>query len=333
MHVPDLLGRPFANGTTTTGGPLAAAVLFGLAGLVLVAAVLWSARGTLRSRLPALAFLGWSLLIAVQISALRPGVAPWYVTPMTAFWLGLAGLLAAAPRPLAIAGFATIAAGFLYSNRTWEDKSFYLASRTPASAACLREWRNASPGCHDRVFQWGKGDPGEFERLAEPLERARLSVFGPRRTYLLQGDLAVGRVGNANPKAAFLSRDGRSPGDPDDFHRLDLVLLPDASVTWRVDVPPDLKWARFETRVGASASDPMIARAARVSFDGEATEGRALVPAGGREPLSLDLAAYAGKTVTLRLTAEGPAGGSPLVFEAPRVEMALRSDAPKAGAS
>jgi hypothetical protein len=323
-NVPGLLGRPFANGTGTDFGPLPAAFLFGVAGLVLAAATLWAARRALRERLPALAFLAWSLLLACQISAFRGDVAPWYIVSMTAFWLALAGLLAAAPRPIAVVGFATIVAGFLYSNRTWEDKSFYLPSRAPASAACLREWRTAPPECHARVFQWGEDRfaKNEMALLGTPLERHGLSVFGPRRTYLLQGDLAIGRVGvGARKAAAFLSLDGKTPGDPDDFHRLDLVLDPGAVVTWRVDLPANLKSARFETRVYASRNDPMLARGARVDVAGEDAGARALVPAGGREPLRLDLEAFAGKTVTLRLTAEEAEGGAPLVLEAPKIEI------------
>jgi hypothetical protein len=328
-RVVDLVGRPFANGTGTNGGPLPAAIFFGAAGLVLAAAAVWAARHALRERLPALAILGWSLLLALQISVLRPDVAPWYVAPMTVFWLGLAGLLAAGPRPVAIAGFATITAGLLYSNRTWEDKSFYLPSRAPASAACLREWRTAPPGCHDLVFQWGKGDPGEFEVLAGPLERAGLSVFGPRRTYLLQGDVAVGRVAVETPnRPAFLSRDGRTPADPKDFHRLDLVLAPGASVMWHVDLPPGARRATFSTVIRAAPGDLQLGRGARVSVTAEGSsvvlEERAFLPRETARPLSVDLSSLAGKRVTLRLAAEEThEGETPLVFEAPQVLMTL----------
>ncbi len=329
LGVLGLLGRPFANGTGLDFGPRRSAIVFGAAGLVLAAASVWSARHAMRQRIAALAFLAWGLLLAFQIGFFREGITPWYIAPMTVFWLALAVLLAAAPRPIAVAGFATIVSGLVYSNRTWEDKSFYLPSRAPASAACLREWRTAPPGCHARVFQWGENGyrKDELALLGELLERHGLSVFGPRRTYLLQGDVAVGRVGTDPSKAAaFLSRDGRTPGDPDDFHRLDLVLGPDAAVTWRVDLPPHLKSARFETRVSASRDDPMLARGARVEVvngAGEPVDARALVPAGGRESLSLDLEAFAGKTVTLKLTAEEAEGGKPLVLEAPRIELRL----------
>ena len=329
-RVVDLVGRPFANGTGTNFGPLPAAIVFGTAGLALAAAAVWTSRHAFRERLAALAILGWSLLLALQISVFRSGVAPWYIAPMTVFWLGLAILLAAAPRPIAIAGFATIAAGLLYSNRTWEDKSFYLPSRAPVSAACLREWRTAPPGCHARVFQWGEeGHLGELALLGDPLERHRLSVFGPRRTYLLQGDVAVKRV-RLDPESApsFLSADGRTPGDIDDFRRLDLVLAPGSTVSWRVDLPPDLKSAQFLTRVHAVPGDDTLARGARVSVTAEGSpaslEERAFLPRETARPLSVDLSSLAGRTVTLRLSAEEThEGTTPLVFEAPKIELRI----------
>jgi hypothetical protein len=271
--------------------------------------------------------LAWSLLLACQISVLRPDIAAWYIVPMTVFWISLAALLAAAPRLLAAAGFATIAAGLLYSNRTWEDKSFYLPSRAPASAACLREWRTAPPLCHDLVFQWGKSYPGDFEILAGSLERAGLSVFGPRRTYLLQGDVAVGRVVlEISNERTFFSRDDRTPADPNDFHRLDLVLAPGTTVSWRIDLPPGTRRATFSTVVRAAPGDTQLGRGARISVTAEGSsvvlEERAFLPRETARPLSVDLSSLAGKRVTLRLAAEEThEGATPLVFEAPKIEL------------
>jgi hypothetical protein len=326
-RVLDLLGRPFANGTGTNGGPLPTAIFFGTIGLALAAAAIWTARRVLRERLPALVILAWSLLLACQISVLRPDIAAWYIVPMTVFWISLAALLAAAPRLLAAAGFATIAAGLLYSNRTWEDKSFYLPSRAPASAACLREWRTAPPLCHDLVFQWGKSYPGDFEILAGSLERAGLSVFGPRRTYLLQGDVAVGRVVlEISNERTFFSRDDRTPADPNDFHRLDLVLAPGTTVSWRIDLPPGTRRATFSTVVRAAPGDTQLGRGARISVTAEGSsvvlEERAFLPRETARPLSVDLSSLAGKRVTLRLAAEEThEGATPLVFEAPKIEL------------
>ncbi|MGA7992304.1 MAG: hypothetical protein WCC53_12775 [Thermoanaerobaculia bacterium] len=320
----DLLGRPFVNGITYMG-PREWSQAAGAAGLLLLAVLFFLFRSSLKEQVAPLLLVSWATLVAVEIAAFRNDVTPWYVSSMIFFWVGLVVLLAAAPGPLRAGGILVVAFLTLRVQRSWEDKSFYLPSRAPASAACLREWRTAPPSCHDRVFQWGNGGrPNELAFLGEPLEQRGLSVFGPRPTYLLQGDLAVGRVGIETPNAtAFLSRDARTPGDPNDFRRLDLVLAPGAAVTWRVDLPPNLRSARFESRVRASTDDPMLARGARVAVMGEAVETRVLVPAGGRELLSLDLRAYAGKTVTLRLTAEEAEGDAPLVFEAPKIELRL----------
>ena len=320
----DLLGRPLINDSGWNFALRPSAVALGIAGLGFAAGALWLARHQLRRRIPTLIPLSWALLVALQIGYFRTGPSPWYLVSMTFFWVALAALLASAPRPLAMAGFATIVAGLLFSNRTWEDKSFYLPSRAPASAACLREWRTSAVACHDRLFQWGGTNLGEAVVLGEPLERLRLSVFSSRRTYLLQGDVAVGRVAIVTPtRQAFLSRDGRTSADPNDFKRLDLVLAPGAAVTWRVDVPRNVRVAEFRTGVRAAPGDVTLARGARISLDGKADGTRVLVPAGGREALSVDLRASAGRTVTLRIQAEEATGGSPLVFETPRVELTL----------
>jgi hypothetical protein len=326
-RVLDLLGRPFANGIGLEYRPLLPAIAFGAAGLVFGTLVLVATRRRIREQLPSAMILGWSLLAALQIALFREGIAPWYVAPMTAFWLGLAGLFAAAPRALRSAGFGTILAGLLFSNRTWEDKSFYLPSRAPASAACLREWRTAPPACHDLVFQWGPGNPGELEILAGSLERAGLSVFGPRRTYLLQGDVAVGRVTVETPNLpAFFSSDGATPADANDFHRLDLVLVPGASMTWRVDLPPGARRATFSTVVRAAPGDQQLGRGARVSVTSGGSpvllDERTFLPRETARPLFVDLSSLAGKRVTLRLAGEETReGATPLIFEAPKIEM------------
>lgn len=318
----DLIGRPFSNDTGWHLGPLVAAASFGAAGLALAAVALWSSRHALRERLPSLMILAWSLLAALEIGFFRRDAAPWYIVPMTAFWLGLSCLLAAAPRSLAHAGLATIAAGLLFSNRTWEDKSFYLSSRSPASAACLREWRTSPEACHDLLFEWRGKNLGEAVGLGEPLDRLHLSVFSDRRTYLLQGDLAIGRAAVETPRlAVFFSRDDVKPADPKDFHRLDAVFAPGAAVTWRIDLPPSLRSAEFRTRVHAAPGDVSLARGASVAIVGEGGEARILVPAGGRKSLSMNLNAFAGRGLTLRIAAEEATGGAPLVFEAPRVEL------------
>ena len=341
----DLLGRPFVNGFGNNFKPDLVGEITGLAGLVAFAILLFIRREPKRpSREAAFVLVGWSLLVALQIAMFRSEAAPWYASPMAFFWAGLALLLAGTSAPLRAFGIAAIALLTLRVQRSWEDKSFYLPSRSPASAACLREWRTAPPACRDYVFQWGNPPPrieraleraagvekaGELSWLGLNVERWSLSVFGPRRTYLLQGDVPLGRV-KFEPDSAgsFLSNDGRTPADPRDFHRLGLVLVPGASVTWRVDLPSGVRRAAFSTVVRAAPGDAQSGRGARVSITAEGSsvllDERAFLFRETASALSLDLSPLAGKKITLRLTSEGaPEGATPLVFEAPRVLMTL----------
>jgi hypothetical protein len=326
----DLLGRPFVNGIGSNFGTDLIAEITGFAGLVALAILLLIRRERRTSaRGPALVLVSWSLLVALQIVTFRSGAAPWYASPMAFFWAGLALLLAGTGAPLRAFGIAAIALLALRVQGAWEEKSFYLPSRSPASTACLREWRTAPPECHARVFQWGEeGHSGEMALLGEPLERHRLSAFGPRRTYLLQGDVALGRV-RLDPASApsFFSRDGKTPGSIEDFHRLDFVLSPRATATWRVDVPPGTRTARFRTVVRTGRDGSVNPRETAVSASAgpdPAIAARVVLPGGEKRELALDLSRFAGRTVELSLSAEETQSpGAPLIWEAPRIELAL----------
>ena len=326
----DLLGRPLVNGIAHAD-PNRWSQAIGAGGLLALAAMLILFRTRLRAQPAPLLLVAWGLLVALQIALVRTAVAAWYASPMALFWVGLLMLLAAAPASFRAGGILVVALLTLAVQRTWEDKSYYLPSRAPVSASCLREWRTAPPECHARAFQWGEeGHSGELARLGEPLERHRLSVFGPRRTYLLQGDVPLGRV-QLEPESAppFFSDDGRTRRDVADFRRLDLVLAPGAAVTWRVDLPPGARRGTFSTVIRAAPGDPMLGRGARVSVTAEGSsvflEERAFLPRETARPLSIDLLALAGKRITLRLAAEEThEGGTPLVFQAPKIELALK---------
>jgi hypothetical protein len=324
----DVLGRPFVNGIghadlNAWSQAAGASALLGLAVLLVMH------RKRLRELLVPLFLISWALLVATQIALVRAAVAPWYASPPALFWAGLLMLFAASSAPMRIAGLLAIAVLSLIVQFTWEDKSFYLPSRTPVSAACLREWRTAPPECHARVFQWGEGQPGELTLLGELLEKHRLSVFGPRRTYLLQGDAFLGRV-RLEPESSpsFFSADGQTRADVGDYRRLDLVLAQGGSVIWRVDLPQGTRRATFSTVVHAAPGDPQLARGARVSVTMEGSpvflEELTFLPSETARPLSVDLSSLAGKRITLRLFGEEThEGDSPLVFEAPRVVLAL----------
>jgi hypothetical protein len=326
----DILGRPLVNGIAHADPSLLSQAL-GAAGLVMLVVTLISLRKEFRTNLAATLVVSWAVLAAAEVALFRTAVATWYASPMALFWGGLLLLLAAAPAPFRAGGIFLVALLTLRVQRTWEDKSYYLPSRAPVSASCLREWRTAPPECHARVFQWGEeGHSGELARLGEPLERHRLSVFGPRRTYLLQGDVPLGRV-RLEPESApsFFSDDGRTRRDVADFRRLDLVLAPGAAVTWRVDLPPGTRRATFSTVIRAAPGDAQLGRGARVSVTAEGSsvllDERAFLPRDTARPFSVDLSSLAGKRVTLRLsTEETHEGETPLIFEAPKIELALK---------
>ena len=310
------------------GDPNVKSQAAGAAGLLALAALLILFRTRLRAQPAPFLLVAWGLLVALEIALFRTGVAPWYASPMALFWAGLLMLLADAPAPIRAGGILVVALLALRVQRIWEDKSFYLPSRAPVSASCLRNWRTAPAACHDRVFQWGPAGPaGELALLGEPLEQHRLSVFGPRRMYLLQGDVPLGRV-RLDPASApsFFSRDGKTPENIEDFHRLDLVLSPGSTMSWSVDLPPGARRATFSTVIQAAPGDPQLGRGARVSVTAEGSsvvlEERAFLPRETARPLSVDLSSLAGKRVTLRLAAEETQeGATPLILEAPKIEM------------
>jgi hypothetical protein len=325
----DLLGRPLVNGMGNAEPSLLSQAL-GATGLALLAMTLIFLRKKIRANLPAILLVSWALLVALQIAFARAAVAPWYASPMAFFWAGFLLLTTSTPAAIRTAGFLMITVLALRVQGTWEDKSFYLPSRTPASAACLREWRTAPPSCHARVFQWGEeGHAGELALLGESLEKRDLSVFGPHRTYLLQGDVPLGRV-LLEPGTAptFFTADGRTRRDVDDFRRLDFVLSPDSTVAWLVDLPPNLTSARFRTRVHATPGGAQLGRGAHVSVtpagSSLALDARAFVPAETTAPLEVDLSTWAGKRITVTLAAdETHEAALPLIFEAPRIELRL----------
>jgi len=323
----ELLGRPLSNDVAVNLGPMHSAQLVGILGVLVLVAGLPALAGGLRPVISPVVLLAWSILVAIQIALFRGGVAPWYVSPMTVYWVGAIGLVASTGFALRIPALAVIALLVLRIQPTWEDKSFYLPSRSPASAACLREWKTAPRACRDRVFQWGKVLAGEMEWLGTNLETRRLSVFGPHRTYLLQGDVILGRVAFEPGEApAFLSRDGRTPGDPNDFHRLDLVMPARASATWRVDLPPNLARAVFVTRT--RRNDSTSGHEATASIEILAEDGPlapALASPPGSKGLSLDLVPHAGRAIAVRFVGDDRGRGTPpVVLEAPRIELEIR---------
>jgi arylsulfatase A-like enzyme len=86
--------------------------------------------------------------------------------------------------------------------------------------------------------------------------------------------------------------------------RAGLFAPPDTTFTWKVPVPPQ---AYLALEVGVAPGRPGAPVATSVAVDGQAVWARetALAAAGRWVPVEVDLAPYAGRTVTLSFTARG----------------------------
>ena len=298
---------------------------------------------TLAQSAPALMLIAFALLTTWQISLFRDQIAPWYTTLSIVFWIGLLGLTyvlwvnhatnAAQGRqrhwaiPLIARLLGVVVVGGLIclyasSNFSYTDKTLLMRTRAPASAACLRNYRTAPTYCEETLVIWQLGDPHYIERLAQPLERNHLSVFAPRQEWTLQGDFILDSV-----------KIFETPGIPDirwsedltatpvswrDYRHLNLFLHTPNAISWTVSLPPNVEQADFHSAIAISQSTPFDPVADGVRFEvylkreggvEESIFSQYLAP-GQRQwqPFTIPLSAYAGQTVTIRLTSS--AGGN-----------------------
>ena len=341
------IGYPFLN--QIGSGGLAESMpgfLIGVLGLGLGIsglAIAWMQRKpNLEGLFAALILMAFGGLNAIQTGTSRVLLAPWYTTSFMPFWIGLVGLaltilphnnplqanLAAGQNPLGKlgmlwAGSVLISTSFLYAttNLTYRDKSFYLAARSPASAACLRNYRTAPTYCEGLVFQWGIGNPDYLAQLAWPMEKHQLSVFAPRQQWSLQGDFVLGRVAfHQAPGSAitWLDPGTGKPASWSDYHRLDLLIPAHDSVSWMVPIPASANQASLRSAIKAhSSSDGESSGEATFAVylvvDGAAPQllySQALRPnQTGWQKLSTPLAEFAGQTIELIFALESAGAG------------------------
>jgi hypothetical protein len=335
------IGWPFSQQFSVEAATRHGVIGLGLAavGLILIWAKCHTAE--LIQVVPALLVLAFSTANIWVISVFRGtvGLAPWYAAHFILFWIGLLGLAhvfwanrrnPTVRRPLgygatSIAGSAwalvlVSALLFLYSksNITYTDKVMYLYSRSPASESCLRNYRTAPTYCEEYLFQWGVGNPGIVARLAEPLERHQISAFAPRQQWSLQGDYVLDTV-----------RLDETPGVPDiqwienhtpqsvpwsDYHHLNLYLHAPNAILWTMAIPANVEQADFRSAIAMNEYAPILDAADGVTFEiSVLREGMAdevlfseHLTQYQREwhPISIQLEAYAGQTITLRLAAK-----------------------------
>jgi len=335
------LGRPLANGINadySTGMPIPLHIGFASIAMVSIGLVLLllKRREALTRSAPALMLILFSLLTLWQVSLFRGGIAPWYSGIAMVFWIGLLGLVYAIWTNTSIDGqkngryklemviarvwsVATVCTIFLLygtSNFTYADKTVFLRTRSPASAACLRNYRNAPTYCEETLVVWPLGKTGYLPMLAEPLEHHHLSVFAPHQEWALQGDFILDSV-----------RIDEKPGIPDivwsadltatpvswrDYRHLNLFLHTPNSISWTISLPANLERADFHSAIAISQSVPVYPGADGVQFEVH------IKPESGQDELAfsqhaaadqhvwrafaIPLSAYAGQTITIRLT-------------------------------
>jgi hypothetical protein len=286
QYIASAIGQPFVNGIGMNFTPTFRAELYGGLGILLCLVgmlILWVRRSAplLTQSVPAVMLISYGLLSIWQISVFRNTLAPWYTTPAITFWIGLLGLaytIVGNCRYSPLEGAwvektirlidpvwgltVLVALGLLYatSNVSYEDKTFHLASRSPASAACLRNYQTAPTYCEGYLFQWGVGSPSAVSALAQPLERHHLSVFAPRQQWTLQGDFILSNV-HINekryvPGIVWSAGLTASPTPWSSYKHLNLFLHTPNAISWTFTLPPNVKQADFHSAIAISESAP-----------------------------------------------------------------------------
>jgi hypothetical protein len=307
------------------------ALVLGASGLTLLA-IGWRRAGG-RAAAASVMLLVYGLLVALMIATFRGDLAPWYGLPLMTVWIGIIGLAYAlwtqadagagrlAGRVWAGAAALIVAVAFATSNQRLDDKTAFLRTRSPAAAACLREYRIAPTYCERILFTWYA--PGDYRRLAtlgEPLEAARLSVFGRSVSLTMQGDTVLGRVRMAGSTPSgtphWVLGDSAESALWSDYHHLDLAFPTSGTASWTVTLPADTEAATLHTAVlpdaiesdGLSSGRPeFFIRALPADGPPEPLWERTLPPAGSgsRHAVALTVERYAGNTVTFQFGVRG----------------------------
>ncbi len=369
----NLIGRPFCNDVAVL---LLLLRFSSITGLFAVLATVFSAallfwQKQIGSRAKASITLAvYAMLSCWLISVFRNVIAPWYTAIGMIMWIGLWGLtislLKAARRrqranPGAILEKLTLIVGisialiivgvYVFTNRTYEDKQFFLQTRAPVSEATVRNFRTAPTYCEQYVFQWGDGNYRYLEQLAKPLEKYKLSAFSNQQQWSLQGDFPLDNVrvidNNATPPVSWLDSmqllDTTKSTDRNDwrsYKHLNLGLSSGSQVKWTLDLPSDLQSATLITAFGLSSpsvnekeTDQNVTQLtitgqqtipSKDSFEPLWTQA-ALVHSGRWYPVQIPLSKYKGNRLTLKFSCRSTKGNQTrlALFQYPHVDVVL----------
>jgi hypothetical protein len=363
--IANLIGRPFANGigSTTEYIPLGEAagwlgLLLGLGGVLIILAG-WKKLSTTAA--PALMFMAFGFLCAWQTSLFRVMIAPWYTNMVMPYWVGLVGLAYVLisslnradensrtawvfKQPMRWSYFALVmlilAGLYLATNLTYRDKSFYLASRRPVSAACLRSYAWAPTYCERFVFQWTVNRV-YLENFAWPLQDHNVSVFASHQRWSMQGDVVLGKV--YSPESSntlgvqWMDGFPGAPASYTDFRHLNLLVSPANSIAWTIDLPEALKSAELVSAIGIGDGYARESGGEPVTFEILLSQPGQIeelvysqlidVTDRGWQKLRISLSSYQGQTITLRFAVKGGNGDLAALFRFPYINLTRQPEA------
>lgn len=368
----NMLGRPFANQVGLQVGRLPMSEFAGVAGLLIF---IFAAVANLRLKnisLPvkaSIAMCAYGLVSGVMLSCVRSYVCPWYSAFAIYFWLGLVGLLISSLQPISSTGvdekrlptrvagnawkFAAVGSlvfiSIIYaaSNRSWRDKHVYLNTRSPASEAGLRNFREAPSYIESTLFQWGDGRPKNVTDLALTLEKYQLSAFAPEQTWTLQGDFVLPRVRVFNegsvPPVRFIEDKTVDHTVPwSHYEHANVYVHSPNAISWTISLPSDLITAKLKSAYSIgypnkNAKQPItdgvtgkviavVENNSDPSAAGTVLFEKNAMKAGEWHGIDVDLSRYKGKTITLLFTSNGNKFGADdlSVFKYPSIDVKLR---------
>jgi hypothetical protein len=360
------LGRPFTNSSGVNYERMAVSEAAGLIGVMLLAAGIWIVwrkrrEAGIEQATPALIMTAFSILGGLQIMLYRVQIAPWYITFAMDFWVGLVGLAVViwcgssrsgpavggawqherAARVWSIAVIATIIGFYIPSNRTRSDKSFFLRTRAPVSAACVRNYGTAPTYCEQTLVPWEVGFSGYLAHLARPLDKHDLSVFAPHQEWTLQGAFILDSVrlheAAGSPEIYWSPDRSGAKAEFNDYNHLNLVLAPPNWLSWSISLPAGLESAVLHSAVSLAAAGTPSTANSGVTLSVDVEESG--IPArrgfswalgrgeNGWHSFTVPLTEYAGKSITLKLSATSESSGARGLFRYPYIDVSVKDQA------
>ncbi len=337
------LGRTFSNELATRFDSLPMALSAGIAGLVLLVALLLAFRKSkiVVSSLPAMIGLcAYGFSTCVFLSLFRNVSMPWYI-PLTAiYWNGLVALAIVGlavenrwSRLLASLSLVGITVFYCASNISYQGKNIFEMMRSPASESCLRHFQIAPTYMDLSVCSWGLMGPDVLNTLAEPMRRHGLSAFSSKQQWALQGDYALPLVTVPNDSDYtcinwIRDRDPQRAALWDAPEHLNLYIKEGNSIQWTLDIPENTVSAKLNTAVtwpqaakdSRSEQKPPMALASIALKTPTTAEHQIRKLSGDWQQCDLDLSKFHGKTVTLTFSAPSK---SDVVFRYPAIDVSV----------